>query len=166
MALHLSRTDPQGHPSQLRYAGMGNSGADDFQSAFWATKRAMTSASEAAFGRHGVRAGQQYILAALCEQDCQTPGELARRFGLATPTVTRTAMRMEAVGLITREPHPTDRRLVRLCVTQRGRQIRRAIDREMRELDDRALASMKPAERAELVRYLTKIRGNLAARGR
>ena len=75
-------------------------------------------------------------------------------------------MRMEAVGLITREPHPTDRRLVRLCVTQRGRQIRRAIDREMRELDDRALASMKPAERAELVRYLTKIRGNLAARGR
>jgi len=135
----------------------------DFQAAFWAAKRAIATASEAAFGRHGVRAGQQYILTALWEQDCQTPGELAKRFGLATPTVTRTATRMEAAGLIARKPHPTDRRLVRLCLTTHGQQLRRAIDREMRALTDRALASLERGERDQLVRFLTEIRTNLIA---
>ena len=73
---------------------MDDGTALDFQSAFWGAKRAIATASDEAFGRHGVRAGQQYILVALWEEDGQTPGELAKRFGLATPTVTRTATRM------------------------------------------------------------------------
>ncbi len=142
---------------------MTDGDAQDFQSAFWAAKRAIATASEAAFGRHGVRAGQQYILIALWEQDGQTPGELAKRYGLATPTVTRTATRMESAGLITREPHPSDRRLVRLCLTPNGRQLREAIDREMAMLTERALGSLGAGERARLVRQLGQIRENLMA---
>lgn len=140
---------------------MDDSAVEEFQSAFWAAKRAMSTASEAAFKRHGVRAGQQYILTALWERDGQTPGELARRFGLATPTVTRTATRMETAGLLRREPDTGDRRLVRLRLTLRGRRLRRPIDREMRALTDRALASLESTERAQLVRHLTEIRHNL-----
>ena len=121
----------------------------------------MATASEAAFGRHGVRAGQQYILLTLWEEDCLPPGEVARRLGLSTPTVTRAATRMEAVGLLARKPHPTDRRLVRLCLTDRGRSLQQAIDREMNELTERALGSLDPSERAELVRYLTELQHNL-----
>jgi MarR family transcriptional regulator, organic hydroperoxide resistance regulator len=135
---------------------------DDFQSAFWAAKRAMADASEAAFRRHGVRAGQQYILLTLWEEDCLPPGELARRLGLATPTVTRAATRMEAAGLLARKPHPTDRRLVRLCLTPRGRSLRRAIDGEMSKLTERALGSLGADERAALVRYLTEMQRNLS----
>jgi DNA-binding MarR family transcriptional regulator len=142
---------------------MEDAEARDFQSAFWATKRAMTAASEEAFGRHGVRAGQQYILIALWDQDGQTPGQLAKRYGLATPTVTRTATRMEAAGLVKREPDPSDRRLVRLFLTPRAKRLRNAIDREMRDLNDRALASLEPEERRELVRHLTEIRENLTS---
>ncbi len=136
---------------------------DDFQAAFWAAKRAIATASEAAFGRHGVRAGQQYILTALWERDGQTPGELAKRFGLATPTVTRTAMRMESAGLLKRQPDERDGRLVRLRLTPQAKRLRRAVDREMRELNDRALASLGPAERRELVRQLVAIRDNLTS---
>jgi MarR family transcriptional regulator, organic hydroperoxide resistance regulator len=135
---------------------------DDFQTAFWAAKRAMADASEAAFRRHGVRAGQQYILLTLWEEDCLPPGELARRLGLATPTVTRAATRMEAAGLLARKPHPTDRRLVRLCLTPRGRSLRRAIDGEMSKLTERALGSLGADERAALVRYLTEMQRNLS----
>jgi DNA-binding MarR family transcriptional regulator len=135
---------------------------DDFQTAFWAAKRAMADASEAAFRRHGVRAGQQYILLTLWEEDCLPPGELARRLGLATPTVTRAATRMEAAGLLDRKPHPTDRRLVRLCLTPRGRSLRRAIDGEMSKLTERALGSLGADERAALVRYLTEMQRNLS----
>ena len=138
-------------------------GDDDFQAAFWAAKRAMATASEAAFGRHGVRAGQQYILLTLWEEDCLPPGEVARRLGLSTPTVTRAATRMEAAGLLARRPHPTDRRLVRLCLTDRGRSLRQAIDREMSDLTERALGSLDPSERADLVRYLTDQQHNLTA---
>jgi DNA-binding MarR family transcriptional regulator len=139
---------------------------DEFQAAFWATKRAMAEAAEGAFRRHGVRAGQQFILQCLWEEDCLSPGVVARRLNLATPTVTRAATRMEAAGLLVRRPHPTDARLVRLCLTERGRALREVIDEEMRRLTDRALATLAPPERAELVRYLTEIRRNLArARG-
>jgi DNA-binding MarR family transcriptional regulator len=133
----------------------------DFQPVFWAAKRAIALASSAAFSRHGVHEGQQYILQALWEEDGLTPGELARRLGLATPTVTRTATRMEAAGLLRRRPHERDRRLVRLFLTERGQALRGAIDREGEDLSERALASLDHGERAALVRHLDRVRRNL-----
>jgi DNA-binding MarR family transcriptional regulator len=136
---------------------------EDFQTAFWAAKRAMTSASDAAFGRHGVRAGQQYILYTLWEEDCLAPGEVAKRLNLATPTVTRAATRMEAAGILERKPHPTDRRLVRLCLTPLGMSLQKTIEREMRGLTKRALGSLTPEDRAEFARYLAVLRDNLTS---
>lgn len=60
-----------------------------FQPVFWAAKRGLAQASATAFARHGVHEGQQYILRCLWAQDGLPPGEVARRLGLATPTVTR-----------------------------------------------------------------------------
>src|SRR5580700_6560202 len=91
--------------------------AADFQTAFWSAKHALALASATAFARHGVHEGQQFVLRALWTEDGLTPGEIARQLGLATPTVTRTATRMEAAGLLRRQPHPTDRRMVRLFLT-------------------------------------------------
>ena len=117
--------------------------APDFQTAFWAAKHALSMATAAAFSRHGVHEGQQFILRQLWVEDGQTPGGIARRLGLATPTVTRAATRMEATGLLRREPHPGDRRLVRLLLTER------------------ALATFGPAERESVIRALVAIRRNL-----
>src|SRR5204862_7963873 len=85
---------------------------------------AIAQAAEAAYNRHGVRAGQQFILRCLWHTDGQTPGQVAKRLDLATPTVTRAATRMEAAGLLHRAPHPSDARLVRLCLTAKGRRRR------------------------------------------
>jgi DNA-binding MarR family transcriptional regulator len=134
---------------------------DEFQAAFWAVKKAMMEAAEVAFNRHGVRAGQQLILEALWECDGLTPGEVARRLDLATPTVTRAATRMEAADLLRRQPHPTDARLVRLCLTDRGRGLEQTLARERRGLTDRALAGLDEADRTRLVHTLRTIRTNL-----
>jgi MarR family transcriptional regulator, organic hydroperoxide resistance regulator len=133
-----------------------------FQPAFWAAKRVLARASATAFARHGVHEGQQYILLCLWAEDGLAPGELAKRLGLATPTVTRAAARMEAAGLLRREPHERDRRLVRLFLTDRGRTLEKDIGREIDNLSERALASLDMSERAALVRYLDTIRDNLA----
>jgi MarR family transcriptional regulator, organic hydroperoxide resistance regulator len=140
----------------------GAAGADaDFQSAFWSAKHALALASAAAFSRHGVHEGQQFILRRLWAKDGQTPGEIAKGLGLATSTVTRAATRMEATSLLRREPHESDRRLVRLRLTDRGRALEAAIDQEMDQLTERALASFGPAERVTVVRALQDIKRNL-----
>ena len=115
----------------------------DFQTAFWAAKHALSMATAAAFSRHGVHEGQQFILRQLWVEDGQTPGGIARRLGLATPTVTRAATRMEATGLLRREPHPGDRRLVRLLLTERGRSLEGVIAAETDKLTERALAAIR-----------------------
>lgn len=135
---------------------------EDFQTAFWGAKHALAMATAAAFSRHGVHEGQQFILRCLWAEDGLTPGEIARQLGLATPTVTRAATRMEASGLLRREPHPSDRRLVRLMLTDRGRSLEKVIAAETELLTERALASFDGAERAAIVRALKDIRRNLA----
>jgi len=135
----------------------------DFQTAFWSAKHALAHASAAAFAQHGVHEGQQYVLRCLWREDGLSPGEIARRLGLATPTVTRAATRMEATGLLRREPHPSDRRLVRLRLTDRGRELEKVIDEQTNQLTERALATLSAAERESLVRALHEIRRNLSA---
>jgi DNA-binding MarR family transcriptional regulator len=134
---------------------------DEFQTAFWSAKRAMAEASEAAFQRHGVRSGQQWILRRLWDEDGQTPGEIARQLELSTPTVTKAAMRMEAAGLIDRRPDPRDARLVRLFLSERGRALEKTVADEMAQLARRSLATLGDAEVKALVAALTAIRRNL-----
>lgn len=136
----------------------------DFQPVFWAAKRALAMASASAFAQHGVHEGQQYVLQCLWREDGLTPGEVARRLGLATPTVTRTTARMEAAGLVRRVPHDRDGRLVRLVLTERGRTLERVIGREMDRVSERALAGLDPSERAALMGALSRVRRNLDAR--
>jgi DNA-binding MarR family transcriptional regulator len=145
-------------PSQPR----GDDQPADFQTAFWSAKHAVALASAAAFARHGVHEGQQFVLRCLWHEDGLSPGEIARRLGLATPTVTRAATRMEAAGLLRREPHPHDGRMIRLRLTDRGRALEKDVDAEITRVTDRALAGLSPDDRDTLTRALETIQRNLS----
>jgi DNA-binding MarR family transcriptional regulator len=69
---------------------------------------------------------------------------------------------MQAAGLLERRPHPEDRRLVRLCLTEHGRSLRQTIDDETAELTERALGALSDAERARFVRHLVQMREGLS----
>jgi DNA-binding MarR family transcriptional regulator len=138
-------------------------GQTDFETAFFRAKRSLANASIAAFARHGVYEGQQFVLRRLWREDGLSPGEIARELGLSTPTVTRAASRMEAAGLLRREPHLSDRRLVRLVLTDKGRGLEEVIDAEMRRVTEMALAGFSADERAALGQALTRIHRNLSA---
>jgi DNA-binding MarR family transcriptional regulator len=133
----------------------------EFQAAFWEAKHALAVASSAAFAGHGVHNGQQHVLRCLWDEDGLSPGEVAGRLGIATSTVTRTAQRLEAAGLLQRRSHPTDGRLVRLVLTATGRDLEAAIRRELRKLTRRALAGFTPEEQSALVDALDRVRQNL-----
>jgi len=134
----------------------------DFEDAFRLAKHALAQASTSVFARHGVYEGQQFVLRRLWRQDGLTPGQIAKQLGLATPTVTRAATRMEASGLLRREPHPSDGRLVRLVLTPRGRELEQVIGPEMRALTEQTLAGFSAEERSELLRALRRMASNLS----
>ena len=135
----------------------------EFVALFTRASKLMRGAADAAFSRHGVRLGQNLLLAALAETDGLTPGELAQRLAVTTPTIVKMATRMEATGLLTRRRDVVDARLVRLHLTDRGRAVTGPVEDERRLLGERATAGLTAAERAELERALAVIIRNLEA---
>ena len=124
---------------------------------FTRSSKLMRAAADEAMSRHGVRVGQNLLLEVLWETDGLTPGELAGRLRVATPTVVKSANRMATAGLLVRKPDPADARLVRLYLTDRARSVRRAIEQQRDELEQRMTATLTSAEREHLGSALTKI---------
>jgi MarR family transcriptional regulator, organic hydroperoxide resistance regulator len=130
---------------------------NEFLSLWTRASKVMRAAVDDAMSRHGVRVGQNMILEVLWETDDLTPGELANRLHVATPTIVKSATRMEASGLLTRRRDPADARLVRLYLTKHARSVRTAIETERDALAQRATAALTAAERRALLSALTKI---------
>lgn len=130
---------------------------NEFLSLWTRASKLMREAADDAMRRHGVRVGQNLLLEVLWETDGLTPGDLADHLHVATPTVVKSANRMEASGLLTRRRDAADARLVRLYLTERARSVRAAIETDRDGLARRATASLTDAERRALLRALTKI---------
>jgi MarR family transcriptional regulator, organic hydroperoxide resistance regulator len=124
---------------------------------FTRSSKLARAAADEAMSRHGVRVGQNLLLEVLWETDGLTPGELASRLQVATPTVVKSANRMATAGLLIRKPDPADARLVRLYLTDRARAVRRAVEQERDELERRMTATLTSAEREHLRSALIKI---------
>jgi DNA-binding MarR family transcriptional regulator len=120
-------------------------------------QKLLRAAADEAMSQHGVRVGQNLVLEVLWETDGLTPGELANRLQITTPTVVNTATRMEAAGLLVRRPDPADGRLVRLHLTAKARAAQRPIEEARRQLAQRATATLTDTERRHLHRALEKI---------
>lgn len=138
---------------------------DEFLAVLTSVSRAVKAHLESRLLAHGVHAGQQFILESLWREDGQTPGELAQRIGVETPTVTRAAQRMEAAGLVRRIPDQEDARLVRVYLTERGREVQELLPSLLRAATDDVLAGLAQEERVELVRLLKRVHQNLLEEG-
>jgi DNA-binding MarR family transcriptional regulator len=79
-----------------------------------------------------------------------TLGALARHENVQPPSMTRTVNYLEKMGMLVREPDPTDRRQVLLRVSDPGRQM---LDAERKRRDAwlaKRLMELEPKERAVL----------------
>ena len=137
---------------------------NEFLTLFTRASKLMRQAADEAMSRHGVRVGQNMVLEALWDSDGLTPGELAERLHVSTPTVVKSATRMEATGLVARRRDETDRRLVRLFLTDRGRSVQADIEAARDELARRATTRLTDAERRHLLSALKKIIAEMADR--
>src|ERR1700761_8384375 len=123
--------------------------------------RALYRRLETTLERHGVHAGQNFILEPLWQRDGQTPGEISEAIGVEGPTVVRALQRMAAAGIVVRERHPTDGRQTTIHLTAAGAQLRTHLPRGLRQVEEHALVGFSKAERAQLFELLERLDANL-----
>ncbi len=123
--------------------------------------RGLKASIQAPLERHGVHAGQNFILERLWERDGQTPGEIAEAIGVESPTVVRALQRMAAAGLVVRKKHPTDKRQIAMHLTPAGARLRTHLPKALRQVEEQALTAFSKAERAQLLELLERLDASL-----
>lgn len=113
----------------------------------------------------GLHPGQEFLLAALWQQEGAAVGELAVSIGVEPPTVTKMVRRLEAAGLVERRADPDDARLTRVYLTDEGRALEEAVGAAWARLDERTSRCLDGDERAQLCALLERVRGSLRAGG-
>jgi len=93
---------------------------------------------------------QLAALAALERHTAMTPGELAEHEKVQPPSMTRVIAALQERGLVTRAPHPTDGRQVKLTVTEQGRELVQQSRRLREAWLAQRLRELSPEERATL----------------
>lgn len=104
-------------------------------------------------GADGLTGARASALSVICFRGPLTSTELARREGVATPTITRTVDALVREGLATRTVSGSDRRSVRLAATAAGRRLMergrsRRIRRLAADLDGLSAAELDTLRRA------------------
>jgi DNA-binding MarR family transcriptional regulator len=114
------------------------------------------------FDDHGVTVAQWPILYGLHQGICESPAELAEYLGLYRSAITRLLDRLEKKGLVTRENSPSDRRSLKIVLTEKGRNLVPKLAEISRETNNQVLAGLTCTEIAEVDRILKKIALNAA----
>jgi DNA-binding MarR family transcriptional regulator len=90
------------------------------------------------------------VLVRACDEGGVTARDAARAFDLNTSTMTGISDRLEKEDLVRRRPHPSDRRILVLKATRRGRQaVTRTLGPFLKDLDE--FGSGLDAEQRELL---------------
>lgn len=103
---------------------------------------------------YDVTPGQSRALHVVAEHGASRPSEIADRLRIAPRSATEVIDALEARGLVTREPDPTDRRATRVVPTDEGRRLSGLLADARDAESERLLARLSAADRAELDRIL------------
>jgi DNA-binding MarR family transcriptional regulator len=105
--------------------------------------------------------GAMAVLGVLFRNSGLTIGELAAHERVQPPSMTRTVNCLERDGFVTRHPHESDRRLVVVELSDRGREMLLADRRKRDAWLARQLKDLTPAER-DILRAATPLLERLA----
>jgi DNA-binding MarR family transcriptional regulator len=122
--------------------------------------RHLDRARGSAFAEHGLERWEFDVLSALRRSGAPyelSPGQLVAQTLVTSGTMTNRVDRLTARGLVGRGPDPSDRRGVKVTLTEAGRTV---VDGAMTDLLDREralLRQLQPAEQAQLAELLRRL---------
>lgn len=124
--------------------------------------RAHRTEMQRRMARLGLHLGQELLVVDIHQHPGTTQSELVGRIGMEQPTIAKATTRMERAGFLDRTPDPRDRRVIRLRLTERGRDVVEAVLAAWADVEAAATAGLTRSEGEQLARLLHKIHDNLA----
>jgi len=108
-------------------------------------------------GMSDVSMGFIGVLLALYRADGQTISELGEAVSLEKSTMTGLIDRMVRAGLVNREADPADRRVLRVWLTERGRQVQLGVAKVLSQSHQELTAGVADKEVERVERILARI---------
>jgi DNA-binding MarR family transcriptional regulator len=104
---------------------------------------------------------QAMALCRLFVQDGMIQSDIAQQLSVQGATITDILQRMEEAGLVSRRRDPEDNRLMRVYLTDAGRNKERFIMEQFLKLEDAIFFGFEENERSELRQFLMRALGNM-----
>jgi DNA-binding MarR family transcriptional regulator len=120
--------------------------------------------SDAFMEQIGMHRAQAMVLCRLFLQDGLTQSEIAEQLSVQGASVTQVLQRMEEAGFVLRRRDPQDNRLVRVYLTDVGRQKERSITEQFLKLQETVFADMSDIERVLFRRMLKQVLHNMVSK--
>jgi DNA-binding MarR family transcriptional regulator len=113
----------------------------------------------------GIHVGQEMVLQYLWQEDQLTQSQLAEKIGVKLQTIHKMVRRMENNGLVTKRTDDQDRRVSRIHLTDRGREMQAVTEDAWEQLEQETLTDFSAEEIYILRRLLEKLKENLDKSG-
>lgn len=107
----------------------------------------------------GLHSGQVFVLFELWKKDGQRQVDLAERLNLAAPTVNKILGGMLQADLVTRERYEDDARSTRIYLTDKGRNVREALELKWADIEEQTVMGLTETEALILKQLLAKLLG-------
>lgn len=117
------------------------------------------------FARYGLSMGKFTILMQLqyAGEQGLTPSECAERAGVTRGTITGLLDGLQRDGWVARQPHPSDRRMLTVQLTEQGQQLLEQMLPDHFCRTTSLMANLNNAEKKTLVALLAKLRAGSSA---
>ncbi|OBG59301.1 MULTISPECIES: MarR family winged helix-turn-helix transcriptional regulator [unclassified Mycobacterium] len=119
--------------------------------------RQAVAAERPVLAAHGLSMWGYVILGALDGSPIRTQAALAEAVGADKTRIIPTLDELQEHGYIERSPDPDDRRARLLAITDAGRSIRSAAQRDIREAEERWLGQLSSSDRSAFLRVLSQL---------
>jgi DNA-binding MarR family transcriptional regulator len=126
--------------------------------------QAYRALSDDFINRIAMHRAQAGLLCRLFANDGITQTEIGEQLAVQGATVTNILQRMEEAGLVTRRRDLDDNRLVRVFLTDEGRQKERAITDQFVQLESAIFEGINEPERVQLRRLLRQMLANMTVK--
>jgi MarR family transcriptional regulator, organic hydroperoxide resistance regulator len=107
----------------------------------------------------GLHSGQVFVLFELWKKDGQRQVDLAEKLNLAAPTVNKILGGMLQADLVTRERYEDDARSTRIYLTDKGRNVRDALELKWTDIEEQTVMGLTETEALILKQLLAKLLG-------
>jgi DNA-binding MarR family transcriptional regulator len=94
------------------------------------------------------------------DQGLKTQAEIMADLGVTSANITRLVDALEDSGLVSRQPHPTDRRVTYVSLTDAGRAAASTLAPAMIQFMDQMSRGFSEKEKAQFCAFLTRFQSN------